>query len=185
MTQLRRDACRYTKQYCEENVYLLAEQLRQQQPLAEIHAVFISNPQRKIPLWRQQAAREQDLDYHVVLLVRETVSDDCIVYDLDTTLDFPCSFRTFAIEALRADIDLSPDYRRYGLCDSFDSLSFRMANGGKTSDGLGWIAPPPSYAPIRPELCNLQKYIDMEQHMVDNVYGDVLSETQFLQQFLL
>ena len=54
---LRREDCRYTSHFCEENVYWLAHEFA----LAELieqhcYVVFISNATATVPLWHQRAA---------------------------------------------------------------------------------------------------------------------------------
>jgi protein N-terminal glutamine amidohydrolase len=67
----------YTKQYCEENIYLLAETFSRDSAVEEtwdIFAVFISNDTRTVALRNQKLAREENgvvvWDYHVVLVLR-------------------------------------------------------------------------------------------------------------------
>ena len=48
-----KSSCCYTSCYCEENVYKLLEGVRDAAPekLASMSAVFISNPEKCVPLW--------------------------------------------------------------------------------------------------------------------------------------
>lgn len=103
---------RYTSQYCEENIYLLAEEFLElsPKPTASIHAVFISNVNHAVALYQQRAAQRADYpvvwDYHVVLVTSsisppstlsesESRFDDVLVWDYDTRLPFPCDFATY------------------------------------------------------------------------------------------
>jgi hypothetical protein len=45
---LSRKDCQYTKQYCEENVYLLAKKIKELASEVDIYVVFISNPRRLV-----------------------------------------------------------------------------------------------------------------------------------------
>ncbi|KAM8811087.1 protein N-terminal glutamine amidohydrolase-like [Eudromia elegans] len=68
-----RPACVYSSCYCEENVWKLCEYIRRrdQYPLEEFFAVFISNERRMIPLWKQKSGRGDEAvvwDSRVVLL---------------------------------------------------------------------------------------------------------------------
>lgn len=56
VSSLLREACTYTACYCEENVYLLITQLREAGArLGDLFVVFVSNPSKQVPLWRQRA----------------------------------------------------------------------------------------------------------------------------------
>ena len=68
----QREDCDYASCYCEENVWKLCQRL-QQDPyeLQQSYAVFISNPDRTVPLWSQKAGRGAEkvlLTQHLVLL---------------------------------------------------------------------------------------------------------------------
>lgn len=90
-----RDNFIYTSQYCEENVYLLAQKLQQDNPQLKTFAVFVSNTQRLVVLSEQRAAKAPGQpvywDYHVILFSIDE-NDELLVWDLDTTLPFPCDF---------------------------------------------------------------------------------------------
>ncbi|KAM3410215.1 hypothetical protein ACQJBY_002435 [Aegilops geniculata] len=66
----------HTPYYCEENVYLLCKELIKAglaDPAGnDLYAVFISNEEKKIPLWYQKASRTNDgfvlWDYHVICI---------------------------------------------------------------------------------------------------------------------
>ncbi|VAH06966.1 unnamed protein product [Triticum turgidum subsp. durum] len=66
----------HTPYYCEENVYLLCKELIRAglaDPAGnDLYAVFISNEEKKIPLWYQKASRTNDgfvlWDYHVICI---------------------------------------------------------------------------------------------------------------------
>uniref|UniRef100_A0A0W0F986 Protein N-terminal glutamine amidohydrolase n=1 Tax=Moniliophthora roreri TaxID=221103 RepID=A0A0W0F986_MONRR len=110
----------YTLFWCEENVYLLAQNfLRDAQIVSnwDLFAVFISNAAQtvrtvlwlvrdytnyplQVALWNQKLAQEPGLpvvwDYHVILVLRlrlKNPGDQPVawVYDFDTILSFPTS----------------------------------------------------------------------------------------------
>lgn len=66
----------HTPFYCEENVYLLCKELIRAglaDPAGtDLYAVFISNEEKKVPLWYQKASRTNDgfvlWDYHVICI---------------------------------------------------------------------------------------------------------------------
>ncbi|KAM8840655.1 protein N-terminal glutamine amidohydrolase isoform 3-T3 [Spinachia spinachia] len=150
-----RGDCVYTSCYCEENVWKLCEFFRSERtaPLQELFVVFISNENRKVPLWKQRSGcGEQPViwDYHVVLLqVRRHSS--ALVYDLDTELSFPCSLKVYAAQALRSDRTIQPAYHRMLRVISADCFMLNFASDRshmKKSDG-SWGMPPPLYPPIQ------------------------------------
>ncbi|KAF5908538.1 protein N-terminal glutamine amidohydrolase [Clarias magur] len=108
--------CVYTSCYCEENVWKLCEHIQSQGTcsLDEVYAVFISNENKSIPIWRQKSSRGSEpviWDYHVVLLHFNPQAQS-FVYDLDTTLPFPCPADVYSREAFRSDGVLKPEFRR-------------------------------------------------------------------------
>ncbi|KAA1471327.1 hypothetical protein DENSPDRAFT_776332 [Dentipellis sp. KUC8613] len=116
--EIPRDAI-YTKNYCEENIYLLAQSL-QNDPIVQaqwaVFPIVISNQTKTIALWSQQSRRPgEDVvvwDYHVILVLRPRVApcssstptadamegyehQQSWVYDFDTTLAKPCSWSEY------------------------------------------------------------------------------------------
>lgn len=75
----------YTPCYCEENAYLLCQQLAQNRQ-DDVHVVLISNPAQQVAFWHQRASNRADglvvWDYHV--LVVQATSNGALVWDLDT-----------------------------------------------------------------------------------------------------
>jgi hypothetical protein len=86
----------YTKYYCEENIYRLCRLLQ------DSYVVFISNPAQKVVFWKQKLAPEDYVvwDYHVILLKKS------LVYDFDTTLNFPCSISDYCSQSLKTPFTL-------------------------------------------------------------------------------
>ena len=80
----------YASCYCEENVYKLGEVISKICPskLDNAYAVFITSLSKQVPIWHQQASKSEVKpvvwDYHVILL------HNGFIYDLDTTLSYPC-----------------------------------------------------------------------------------------------
>lgn len=50
-------------------------------------------------------------DYHVILLLR-AADGETLVYDFDTTLEFPCVFDTYIEHAIKQEDNLLEHYRR-------------------------------------------------------------------------
>lgn len=88
----------YCPFYCEENLWHLAADARVGEGRRRV--LLISNPERKVALWRQRAgeAAHEGLvvwDYHVVLVAGRDV------WDLDTTLGAPVPAPTYLPETFR------------------------------------------------------------------------------------
>jgi hypothetical protein len=171
---------RYRSCYCEENTYLLLKCLIEvgNDP-DSLYAVFVSNQQRCVPIWRQRsaAARPGDdggqqlaaWDYHVFAVQRDSpaAEEDSLVYDLDTTLEpFPCTFEQYRREALRdprhAGFPLRRLYRVVPARELFARFSSDRSHM-RTPQG-GWTMPPPSWPPLGAELADkntLPLFLDM------------------------
>ncbi|VDB99953.1 unnamed protein product [Peniophora sp. CBMAI 1063] len=98
----------YTSCYCEENVWMLARHFQSDPEIVRIwhiYAVFVSNANKTVALWRQKARPDVVVwDYHVVLLARSKSRDgeeshssppSAWIYDMDTTLSLPCEARDY------------------------------------------------------------------------------------------
>uniref|UniRef100_G3P837 Protein N-terminal glutamine amidohydrolase n=1 Tax=Gasterosteus aculeatus aculeatus TaxID=481459 RepID=G3P837_GASAC len=90
-----REDCVYTSCYCEENVWKLCEFVRSERtaPLEELFVVFISNENRKVPLWKQRSGHGEQ---PVIWVCDVTVIDNnCDVIDcskaLNCMLPRPCA----------------------------------------------------------------------------------------------
>lgn len=160
---------RYQPFYCEENVWQLAHQ-RRDEP-GERFVVFISNPTKSCALWAQKAAPSPAQpviwDYHVILI--ERTKGQVQVLDLDTTLGMPLLLqdylaRTFATppglpEHMRAQI--APHFRvvpaaRFLACFASDRSHML------TEDG--YQQPPPPWPCIQTNgaQMNLMRFVDVE-----------------------
>lgn len=118
MNEVTRSQCMHlrTPCYCEENVWHI---LRHCHNLGfkscNLFAVFISNSRRCIPFYRQVASSSNASttsntsqtpllwDYHVIAVVNlqsfEAVNTT-LVYDIDSTLPFPCSLHEYVSNSL-------------------------------------------------------------------------------------
>lgn len=94
----------YTANYCEENIYLLAQEFAEKSSLfRDAFVVFISNLTRTAILFNQKASQNVGgyvvWDYHVILVTvgntsrGETKEElEILVWDFDTRLGSPCAF---------------------------------------------------------------------------------------------
>ncbi|KAF9050684.1 hypothetical protein BDZ89DRAFT_940438 [Hymenopellis radicata] len=105
----------YTKCWCEENIYFLAQHLATTLSLQDwsIHVVFISNHAKTAN------ARELGLpvvwDYHVILVVHTLLSDATVeplawIYDFDSAAPTPMSKAEYLATTFRTDIPI--EYHR-------------------------------------------------------------------------
>ncbi|ETW85462.1 hypothetical protein HETIRDRAFT_407495 [Heterobasidion irregulare TC 32-1] len=127
----------YTQNYCEENIYLLAQQFEQQthvRDVWDISVVFISNHTKSVALWMQKAATNHVVvwDYHVILILRCRISGtsagsadrECQadgdhinttiggswIYDFDSKLPMPCSSGDYLSETFDLSVTLPESY---------------------------------------------------------------------------
>ncbi|CAG8735245.1 10916_t:CDS:2, partial [Acaulospora morrowiae] len=125
-------------------------------------------------------------DYHVILLLKEndpiTNAKKMWVYDLDTTLPFPCDIETYAYEAL-IPVAVPQYQRKYRVVPSEVFLKVFASDRShmKKPDGT-WISDPPNYSPISsPESAmNLHEFLSMTENLKSEEYGEVLDEKDFL-----
>lgn len=150
----------YCANYCEENIWQLAKQI--DNPCL---IIFISNPDRQVALWQQQAAPPgQPLvwDYHVTLFEQRDTQILC--HDLDSRLNSPLP----AIDYLTATFpqlkNLPPQYQpHFKLIEKHRYLSGFASNRQHMRDNQQWLSPPPNWpcigiSPTQPD--NLQQFID-------------------------
>ncbi|KAI9262028.1 N-terminal glutamine amidase-domain-containing protein [Sporodiniella umbellata] len=162
---IKRDDCIYTKQYCEENIYMMCRMINDEYPdeIYQFNVVFIINPDKKIPIWKQKAGTGDDpvvWDYHVIMLYNEG-NDDLSVYDFDTVLPFPCDAQEYIKESFKPQYRLRDEYERFFrvipahvYLENFSSDRSHM----KRKDGT-YIAKPPIYAPIVSK-CEIDTFLD-------------------------
>ncbi|GJE98128.1 N-terminal glutamine amidase-domain-containing protein [Phanerochaete sordida] len=104
----------YTRCYCEENIYTLADALNRTVASADdtgvawdAYVVFVSNHQKTVALWHQKAREGVVVwDYHVVLLLRARIAlgksappdgetTEAWVYDFDSCAPVPCLWQDY------------------------------------------------------------------------------------------
>lgn len=150
-----------------------------------------------MPFWKQRASQHSDgfivWDYHVLTL--QLSDSQCLVWDLDTTLPFPCSLTDYTKTALRPLTVAHTVYERlYRVVKADDYLQFFASDRThmRGQDG-SWQASPPSYPCIVASdgtQMRLQQYISMtspasgDETPTVPYLGTVYSEIAFLQTFL-
>lgn len=133
----------YCHCYCEENIYRLADRLLKEgivdQKDESLKIVFISNPNKTIPVWKKNGSRVV-WDYHVILFQTNKTTSETKVFDFDSDLDFPISLDEYARICLRSKDKIQPHYSHYfrvvdhaQLVQTFssDRSHMKTANGWK------------------------------------------------------
>nr|CAG4642752.1 EOG090X0C0Q [Evadne anonyx] len=179
--------CIHTSCYCEENVWHLCHNVKENHPskLQGCYAVFISNGGQTIPLWYQKSAGEAGFviwDYHVIFLHKNAY--ECQVYDLDSTLSFPCQFEDYLEQAIKCDEMLPTQFHRlFRIIPAEDFLNDFASDRKHMQKADGsWMKPPPPYPPIKSKTCsnNLNFYINMSCNISKT---EVVNFSQFSERF--
>ncbi|XP_053469160.1 protein N-terminal glutamine amidohydrolase isoform X3 [Ictalurus furcatus] len=140
----------------------------------------------QIPIWKQKSSRGGEpviWDYHVVLLHFNPQAQS-FVYDLDTTLPFPCPFDVYSREAFQSDELLKPEFQRKMRVIPAVTYLKKFASDRshmKHSNGT-WRMSPPPYPCIETTECkmNLDDFINMDPNVG---FGKVYKLPEFVQHF--
>ena len=153
------DLFQHTGCYCEENVFKLIETLLEMGTAthAELFVCFISNTIKKVPIWMQKSSKRRDgsvlWDYHVIALSQRTRDQTNLIWDLDTTLPFPCPLSEYIEKALpdiEGGLGMGGYERLYRVIPSEDYLGHFASDRSHMKRGDGsWLAPPPPWPCIR------------------------------------
>jgi len=191
----------YQSHFCEENVYLMAQQLLNgdsKNDGTEYHVVFISSQSKETPIWRQRASQDQDnhpviWDYHVVLVATGNTHEIrehglTLMFDLDSCLEFPISASMYCTAAFRPDRMIPKEHEQ-----TFRVIPAAMFLDYFASDRSHMLAsklPFPSWPLLQGKhantTMNLHEYIRMHsnedgQLMVETRpgFGRVMNRTDF------
>lgn len=130
------------------------------------------------------------------MIVLQEGEKDCLVWDLDTTLPFPCTLLAYADIALHTQLVLGTDFARlFRVVSANDYLRGFASDRShmRLSDGA-WQAVPPAYPCITASdgaTMRLQDYISMTASAYHHnpsataLLGTVYTEKAFLERFLL
>ncbi|KAI9336877.1 N-terminal glutamine amidase-domain-containing protein [Pilaira anomala] len=169
----------YTRCYCEENIYLLCQEIKEKQKelLESSYVVYISNPNKTVPLWKQKAGVNSQpviWDYHVILYV------EGMIYDYDTVLPFPCNATEYFIQTFKPELNLKSQFDRYFRVVRAETylLEFSSDRNHMIKEDGTYYAEPPTYPPIKSSgnPNNLFDFISMERN---DKLGKVLSTKEF------
>lgn len=153
-----RESCTYTSHYCEENAILLADRLRKIP--GETVVVFVSNQRKQVPIWHQRAAASPTKpvvwDYHVLSMHRPGPDSTWNVFDLDSTLPWPCDMSEYIAAAFRPGAlreEYMQQFRVLGGAECvarFSSDRRHMLDTDASPEGHAiYLVPPPPYTPMR------------------------------------
>ncbi|KAH9582035.1 Protein N-terminal glutamine amidohydrolase [Trypanosoma melophagium] len=179
---LTRESVPYASHYCEENTYKLIEILLANYTVSDqdVFAVFVSNNNKKTPVWMQRLASNENnndietpvvWDYHVFVLVTTTTTtgETKLVFDDDSILPYPCPAEEYVIKAFRPYMHISEDYRQWFrvipgqlYLDYFSSDRSHM----DTAD-----IPPPPWPLIQGKLATKKMQLPLYWNMVPVVEG--------------
>jgi hypothetical protein len=146
----------YTANYCEENVWHLADAPGLY--AGERWAVIVAALGPAVPVWSQRAAEAPGLpvlwDYHVFLAV---TGEARWIYDLDTTLPFPSPLDDYLHETFgpgaEAPAELLPHFR---VVPAAEYRAGFWSDRGHMRDPAGaWLSPPPAWPAILPDAPTL------------------------------
>ncbi len=161
---------KYWPLYCEENVWHLCEALPE--GTAQAFAVFVSNPEREVAVFRQRSATSDAeaviWDYHVILLIQD--ADGWFMVDADSTLDTPCPADVYLNESFPQLPEEHARHRplfRLVPADEYRSTLSTNRSHMRSPDG-SWRSPPPP-RPAIGKGTNLMHFVEMEQEFVGRV----------------
>lgn len=179
--------CIYTPYYCEENVWQLCQLVEKNCPqlLHHCFAVFISNDVKQVPLWCQKASKGFVLwDYHVIMIIKQDDQQQSLVYDLDTTLTFPCSFQQYLNDGIRSESEFIEKFKRKFRVIGAKEFLATFASDRRhmlMPSGSDYQQPPPTYPPIKTSMSdhNLDTFISMDSSKGVGQVMDVSELTAF------
>mmetsp|Transcript_23693 Transcript_23693/g.59713 ORF Transcript_23693/g.59713 Transcript_23693/m.59713 type:complete len:218 (-) Transcript_23693:1662-2315(-) len=212
--KVKREECLYQSCYCEENVYKLCEQMMSDGwKKGEVFAIVVSNPNKTVPLWKQRSGEVVVWDYHVFVIAvpstphnggeeerhgeRDEESEKekrgekaAFVYDLDTTLPFPCPFSMYFESGIRHNATLRPHYWRYfRVVEATEYLrTFSSTREHMLDEHGDYLQPPPPWGCIRGEDAStphqLKAYLDFSQSNGKEGAGTVVDDVGLIELFL-
>jgi len=168
---------RYCAFFCEENAWHLCGDDRLAD--GERFVVIVSNPGKKVAMWRQKVAIDRESptlwDYHVFVIVRR--SGEVQVWDLDSHLDLGVEAEAYVVHTFR------PVPERYE--PQFRVIPADLYRDGFASDRRhmrdlagNFLQAPPPWAVIGSGH-NLDRLVDMRAESL----GTVVDLSEFVQWF--
>ncbi|KRX23426.1 Protein N-terminal glutamine amidohydrolase [Trichinella nelsoni] len=170
----------------EENVWHLSKQLISAFPASNCRVCFLTNCKRKVSLWHQRTGDPNFegfvvWDYHVFAMLHHDQQGQ-LIFDLDTTLQFPCSAKEYVEKAIRPDCECHNNRRLFRVVDA------KLYVEKFASDRSHMISPetfahPPPWPIIVTHNCqnNLSKWLEVAVDRCPHTdsYGCVFDLEQF------
>lgn len=173
-----REQYAYHSRYCEENIWLLA----QQPEFANSHVIVIAAQAECFPILCQRAAAAPDQillwDYHVVLMWQHDAH--YYLVDFDTTLAFCTPLADYFEHSFWDEARLNPEYvPRFRVLTAQEYVRQLRSDRRHMQTDNGWLAPPPPWPPISATESNLPQFADIANHD----YGQIFSAAELLQMY--
>lgn len=185
----KRNDCIYTSCFCEENVWKLCKRVKEEKKgTNDCFAIFISNEKKQFPIWSAKAAQSQSYiiwDYHVIFLwINRDNPKHSLIFDFDSTLDFPCLFSHFLIKSFPPKFMNKEAFKQYEqkfrvvACQTYlDTFHCDRRHMISQDDGK-WICPPPKYECImikkKKKGSNLMShFVDMQNKEIGTVHANI------------
>ncbi|KAI6649353.1 Protein N-terminal glutamine amidohydrolase isoform X1 [Oopsacas minuta] len=181
----------YTKFYCEENIWKLAEHISNKcTDFSKCYVIISSNDKKKVPFFHHKTGKAENMymqiwDYHLIIIWKES-KEQIVVYDLDTNLPFPMVFDQYKQLHLQPDImnRMTADFQRsYRILKAQDFLNYFASDRSHMIESNGsYYAPPPPHDPIRTEHSThtLDELVAMKKNTAP---GHVCDEESFIKIF--
>ncbi|BFZ53661.1 hypothetical protein PYCC9005_000690 [Savitreella phatthalungensis] len=192
--EVARHGYRYASQYCEENIYHLANDLLTMDGDVDASVVFISNRLRRVPFFstvKHATTPDRPLiwDYHVIL-VTHSECGVAQVFDFDASTVFPTPWQVYRSVVLRTHLPLLEDFRRmYRVIPARRFLETFASDRSHMLDPCGdgtYFAPIPNWPLIRGtlsvSLMTLHALIQIPSFDTsdDSALGRVMTEDEFV-----
>ena len=189
--QLDMKSLSYTKFYCEENIWKLAEHVSKNcTDFSKCYVIIASNAKKRVPFFHHKTGKVDNMylqiwDYHLFIIWKES-KEQVVVYDLDTCLPAPIAFHQYVQLSLQLDVmkRMTEDFQRsYRILKGQDYLSYFASDRSHMVESNGsYYAPPPAHDPIRTEHSThtLDELVAMKKNAAP---GHVCNEESFIKIF--
>ncbi|BFZ62721.1 Protein N-terminal glutamine amidohydrolase [Saitoella coloradoensis] len=193
------DDLAYTASFCEENVWHQCQKWKEDHPedFDRKYAVFVLTASERTPMFNQKLCKESKAmfwTHHVLSITcpEEGSDDPVMVWDQDTSLDFPCPFPKYCVETFKPTFNHDEALRRrYRVVPAQDYLDhFHSDRRHMKDDGGEYLSEPPEWEEIRGGNGehNLHNYLSYEEVEHENEeeakkYGKLYEEPEFFERF--
>jgi hypothetical protein len=163
----------YKANYCEENIWQLANRLTN-----PCQIIFISNEHRHVALWRQKGAPVGKVlvwDYHVVLF--EKKDNTTICHDFDSRFAANSSATNYLEATFPSSMVVNEYFKpSFKVISKAEYIRYFSSDRSHMFEGGHWLSLPPEW-PCIGRGNNLQQFVDIG----DPQFGFVLSLTELLE----